>query len=126
MIRIDIYLYINEYLQHLYQSDISGKTTLFFNEYGMQKIYFLCTHTHARTHARTHAHTQPAKFDLFMIIYKGLYMIIYRRPSGKSRHVDFPLKKPTRRFFVGKGDTSIFCWKSRHVDLSLKKRTRRV
>ena len=33
----------------------------------------------------------------------------------KSRHVDFSLEKPTRRFSVEKADTSIFCWKSGHV-----------
>ena len=49
----------------------------------------------------------------------------YRRPSGKSRHVDFPLEKPTRRFSIGKADTSIFRWKSQHVDFSLEKPTRR-
>ena len=48
---------------------------------------------------------------------------MYRRLSGKSRHADFPLEKPTRRFFAGKADMSIFHWKSRHVDFSLKKRT---
>ena len=48
-----------------------------------------------------------------------------RRPSGKSRHVDFLLEKPTRRFFIGKGDTLIFHWKSRNVGFSLEKPTRR-
>ena len=38
----------------------------------------------------------------------------------------FSAEKPTRRFFVGKADTLIFRWKSRHVDFSLKKRTRRA
>ena len=46
---------------------------------------------------------------------------LYRRLSAKSRHADFPLEKPTCRFFAGKADTSIFHWKSRHVDFSLKK-----
>ena len=35
-------------------------------------------------------------------------------------------KKPTRRFFAGKADTSIFRWESRHVDFWLKKRTRQA
>ena len=48
-----------------------------------------------------------------------------RRLRGKSRHVNFPLEKPTRGFFVGKADTSVFRWKSRHVDFCFKKRTRR-
>ena len=34
-------------------------------------------------------------------------------------------KKPTRRFSAGKADTSIFRWKSRHVDFSLEKPIRR-
>ena len=46
---------------------------------------------------------------------------ITRRPSGKSRHVDFSLEKPTHRFFVGKADTSIFGPKSGHVDFSWKR-----
>ena len=39
----------------------------------------------------------------------------------KSRHVDFSLEKPTRRFSVEKADTSIFGWKSGHVDFSWKR-----
>ena len=38
-----------------------------------------------------------------------------RRLGRKSRHVDFSLEKPTRRFSVEKADTSIFRWKSGHV-----------
>ena len=37
----------------------------------------------------------------------ALPTFLFRRLSGKSRHVDFPLEKPTRRFSVGKADTSI-------------------
>ena len=48
-------------------------------------------------------------------------IIIYRRLGGKSRHADFPLEKPTRRFFAGKTDTSIFGWKSGHVDFNRKR-----
>ena len=56
----------------------SGKTTLFFNEYGMENIYFMCTYTYTHTHTRARARTHTVKFDLYMIICKGLYIIIYK------------------------------------------------
>ena len=42
--------------------------------------------------------------------------MLSRRLDGKSRHADFPLEKPTRRFFAGKADT---------IDFPLRKPTRR-
>ena len=45
------------------------------------------------------------KCKTYSRIYSDAYTLTtsltYRRLGGKGRHVDFPLEKPTRRFFAG-------------------------
>ena len=55
-------------------------------------------------------------------IYKNIVRLVEKADTSifrwKTRHVDFSLENPTRRFFVRKADTLIFGPKSGHVDFS--------
>ena len=64
---------------------------------------------------------QKEKGNIPLKVAELLQVTLYRRPSWKSRPVDFSLEKATRRFFVGKADKSIFGPKSGHVDFSWKR-----
>ena len=56
-------------------------------------------------HALSHNYMRS---ETITTIIKSILQRVYRRLGGKSRHVDFSLEKPTRRFSVEKADMSIF------------------